>query len=98
MGDPLAVLAGATVPQAGEHEVPFWVRVQVTPPLLGSLATVAVNCCVALSATLAVVGATDTEIGGRVTVTVAEADLVLSATEVAVTVTVAGEGTVAGAV
>jgi len=35
---------------------------------------------------------------GTVTVIVAEADLVGSATEVAVTVTVAGVGTVAGAV
>ena len=97
MGDPLAVLAGATVPQAGEHVVPFWVSVQVMPALLGSLATVAVNCCVVLSARLAEVGATDTEIGA-VRVTVAEADLVVSVTEVAVTVTVAGEGRLAGAV
>jgi len=87
VGDPLAVLAGATVPQAGEHEVPFWVSFQVTPPLLGSLATVAVNCCVVLSATLAEAGATDTEIGA-VTVTVADIDFVGSDTEVAVTVTV----------
>ena len=85
MGDPLAVLAGATVPQVGEHEVPFWVSVQVTPALLGSLATVAVNCCVALSATLAVVGETEAEVAE--TVTVADIDFVGSVTDVAVTVT-----------
>ena len=86
MGDPLAVLAGATVPQVGEHAVPFWVSVQVTPPLPGSLATVAVNCCVALFATLAEVGVTDTEMAE--TVTVADIDFVASDTDVAVTVTV----------
>ena len=28
---PLAVLEGLTVPQAGEHTVPFWVTVQSNP-------------------------------------------------------------------
>ncbi len=99
VGVPLAVLVGATVPQLGEHAVPPCVRVQVTPALAGSFVTVAVNCCVVFTVTLAVVGATETEIGGGgVTVTVAEANLVGSATEVAVTVTMAGVGTVVGAV
>jgi hypothetical protein len=39
----------------------------------------------------------DTEMGGAFTVIVAEADFVLSAREVAVSVTVAGLGTLAGA-
>jgi len=57
--------------------------------------TVAVNCCVAPVATEALVGLTLTATGGM-TVTDAEADLVGSATLVAVTV--AGEGTPDGAV
>jgi hypothetical protein len=61
---------------------------------------VAVKVCVLPVGTLAVVGVTPTEITtcGTVTVTVAEADFVPSATEVAVTVTVAGAGTIVGAV
>jgi hypothetical protein len=61
--------------------------------------TVAVNCCVAPTATLGAAGATVTPIaGGAATVTVAVPDFVLSACETAVTVTVAGAGTDAGAV
>ena len=60
-------------------------------------ATVAVNCCWPPMSTCAVTGETLTEIGGSI-VTVAEADLVGSATEVAVTVTSAGLGTAEGAV
>ena len=93
---PLAVLAGATVPHVGEHATPPWVKVQVTPLLVTSFATVAINCCVALTATLAVAGETETVI--PTTVAVAVADLDVSDTEVAVRVTVAGLGTVAGAV
>jgi hypothetical protein len=59
--------------------------------------TVAVNCCVLLATTSANVGEIVTATGGS-TVTVADADLVLSATEVATTVTCAGLGTAAGAV
>ena len=48
---------------------------------------------------VAVVGETVTEMaGGGMTVAVADADLFVSVTEVAVTVTVAGEGRLAGAV
>jgi hypothetical protein len=59
--------------------------------------TVAVNACVWLKPTVAVAGNTDT-LTFCVIVTVAEADLVVSATEVAVTVTVGLAGSVAGAV
>jgi hypothetical protein len=59
--------------------------------------TVAVNCRDCPVATCAVVGETVTTIAG-VTVTVAEPDLVLSATKVAVTVTCGGFGTAGGAV
>jgi hypothetical protein len=94
---PLAVLAGLIMPQPGEQEAPFCVSDQETPPLLASLVTVAVNCCVALTRTLGAAGATETATGG-VTVTVAVADFVASATEAAVTVTNAGDGTAGGAV
>ena len=43
-------------------------------------------------------GPTDTEMGGKTTVTVADADFVTSVTEVAVSVIAAFAGTVAGAV
>jgi hypothetical protein len=65
---------------------------QVTAVLLLPV-TVAVNCCVAPVMSAAVVGAMETET--TVTVTVAAADLVVSATLVAVTVKVPA---VAGAV
>jgi hypothetical protein len=68
---------------------------QVTLVLL-VLLTVAVNCCVPLVATEAVAGETATETG--LIVTVAEADLVESATDVAFTVTVVVFATVVGAV
>jgi hypothetical protein len=58
--------------------------VQVTPALVESLVTVAVKVCVALAASVAVVGLTVTEIG--VSVMVAVADLVVSVLLVAVTV------------
>ena len=70
----------------GEQFDPFCIRDQETPLLLASLETVAVNCCVVPSKTFAVVGDTETEMGG-VTVTVAAADFVESATDVAVSVT-----------
>ncbi len=57
----------------------------------------AVNCCVVVAGTVAVVGEMEMATGGA-TVTVAEADLLASACETAVIVTVAGLGMFAGAV
>jgi hypothetical protein len=64
-----------------------------------SLPTVAVKACVPFTVTLAVVSDKVTEIGAAaaVTVIVADADFVVSATDVAFSVTVAGLGTAAGA-
>jgi hypothetical protein len=68
-------------------------------PELSLLATLAVNFCVPPSPTVAVFGETVTATaGGAVIVTVALAVLVESAWDVAVIVTVAGLGTVPGAV
>jgi hypothetical protein len=79
---PLAVEVGETLPQGdGEHET-----VHVTPLLLGSLPTVAVNCCVVPASTVALWGSMPTVIAN--TVTIAEAIAKGLATEVAVTVTV----------
>ena len=75
----------------------FAITCQLTPPLLGSLMTVAINCCVPPEGAVAEGGDTDTAIRG-VTVMVDEPALVMSAAEVAVRVTIAGLGTVAGAV
>jgi hypothetical protein len=61
------------------------------------LVTVAVNSCVFPATTFAVVGEMLTITGRRI-VTVADADLVLSAMEVATMVTCAGLGTAPGAV
>lgn len=83
------------VPQA-LPEQPLPLRVQVTLMLEVPL-TVAVNCCVIPVTTCAVPGETLTTIACRM-VTTALADLVGSATEVAVTLTCAGLGTIAGAV
>ena len=52
MAAPLAVLVGEMLPHAGEHEVPFCRRDQVTPLLLVSFETVAVNCWVVPGAML----------------------------------------------
>jgi len=71
-------------------------RLQVTAVLVVPV-TVAVNCCCAPVTTLAAVGETETATGAAI-VTVAEAALVGSAWEVAVTLTVEGLGTDAGAV
>src|SRR4029077_18021137 len=71
---------------------------QVTA-VLGAPFTNAVNCCVPKFATVAALGTTLTEVDiPDVTITVAGEDFVESACEVAVTVTCAGFGTVAGAV
>ena len=74
---------------------------QLTPLFCVSFCSVAEKFCVPMPAcTLAEVGPTVTVMGaaGAVIVIVAGADLVLSATEVAVSVIVAGEGKLAGAV
>src|SRR5260370_27442977 len=65
--------------------------------VLGAPFTDAVNCCVPKFATLAALGETLTELGVAVaTVTVADADFVESACEVAVTVACGGVGPGAG--
>jgi hypothetical protein len=77
-------------------EQPAPLRLHVTAVFV-VLITVAMNCCVFPATTCAVVGEMLTATGGRM-VTVADADFVLSAIEVAVTITRAGLGTVRGAV
>lgn len=69
----------------------------VTPLFVGSLATVAVKFCVPPAVTFAAAGDSPTAIAPTI-VTIAEDDFEPSATAVAVTVTVAGEGTEGGAV
>lgn len=79
--------AGEIAPEDADHVTDL----SVTVPC-----TLAVNCCVAKVRMLTVDGETEIEVTvGALTVTVAEADFVLSATLVAVTVTLAA---VAGAV
>ena len=70
---------------------------QVTPRFCASFCTVAVNCCVAEMFKETDAGETDTLMGAAVTVIVADAVLDASAAEVAVSVMVAGLGTLAGA-
>lgn len=82
MTAPSAVLAGATVPQPGEHALPFCANVHVTLPLLASLLTVALSCSVVPACTSADVGDNETEIAGTVIAIVI--DFVGSATAVAV--------------
>jgi hypothetical protein len=84
-----------TVPQAAPTQ-PAPVTVQVTL-VLAEPVTVAVNCCVPLVSTFAVVGLIATAMTATI-VTVAEADFVGSAALVAVTLTVFGAGATAGAV
>jgi hypothetical protein len=74
-----AMLVSVPAPVAEE-------MVHVTPPPLGSLLTVAAIGCAPPARTVAVVGPIETAIAG--TVMVEEADLVASATEVAVMVVV----------
>jgi hypothetical protein len=78
---PLAEDAGETPPQGGIPQD----TVQLTPLLLESPATVAVNCVVPVPGTVADVGDTINPTEG--TVMLALADLVLSVAEVAVSVT-----------
>ena len=90
-------VAFVSVPQV-LPEQPLPVSVHVTPLLAESLLTVAVKFCVEPVVTFAVEGDTATLIATPATVIVAEDDFVLSVTEVAVRVTVAGDGTELGAV
>jgi hypothetical protein len=84
-------------PQAGEHAVPSCVRVQATPWFFGSYPTVAVNGNEIPTGSSALVGASATVIAE--TVTVAELEAALSATEVAMMLTLQLlDGGVAGAV
>jgi hypothetical protein len=99
IGVPEALVAEDKAPHvAPVHPEPE--SVQVTPLFAESPVTVAVKVVVALTAIVAVVCDKATEIpaGVALIVIVAEADFVPSVTEVAVTVTVAGLGAVAGAV
>ena len=89
-------VAFVSVPQA-VPEQPLPDSVHMTPLFAVSFFTVAVKFCVEPVETLAVEGDTATLIAAPATVIVAEDDFVLSATEVAVSVTVEGEGAVAGA-
>jgi hypothetical protein len=95
---PEALDALESVPQvAPEHPAP--VSVHVTPLFNGSFCTVALRLCVWLVCTDTAVGFTPIPTGGGgTTVIVATALLLPSATDSAVAVTVAGEGTPAGAV
>jgi hypothetical protein len=92
------VVAADSVPQAAPlHPVPE--IDQLTPLFCGSFVTVAVKFCVPIPAsTLGFAGAITTPITGTaVTVITAVPVLLPSAIEVAVRVTVAGDGTTAGA-
>src|ERR1700752_2220536 len=62
MATPLAVKTGETEP----HGVPEHDTVQATPLLAPSLVTVAGNCAVEPACTVAVLGVTDTVMGGGV--------------------------------
>ena len=92
------VVTFVSVPQlAPEQPVPE--SAHVTPLFCESFCTVAVKPAVVKTCTDVDVGFTETEIGGgaAVTVMVADADFVESATEVAFSKTVAGVGTAGGA-
>ena len=94
------VVTAVSVPQEAPEQ-PAPASDQLTPFPCVSFCRVAVKGAVVETCREAEPGLTVTEMGGgggaSVTVMVAEADLVLSATEVALRVTVAGEGAVAGA-
>lgn len=94
---PLAVPVGKRFPHVAPEQ-PAPERLQVTPLFCASFCTVAVNCDVVLTSSVAEVAESCTLIAGDVIVIVAEAVLVGSATEEAVSVTLAGLGTLAGAV
>jgi hypothetical protein len=90
-----ALDAGETVPQAAPLQ-PVPESDQLTPLFCVSFVTVAVKVFGWLTGMLAVSGATNTETGA-VTVMVETEVFVPSAMEVALSVTVAGAGTLAGA-
>ena len=90
-------VAFVSVPQV-LPEQPEPVSVHVTPLLAVSFFTVAVKFCVEPVVTFAVEGDTATPIAAPAMVIVAEDDFVVSETDVAISVTVAGEGAMAGAV
>lgn len=97
----LGTLAGAAYKPLVEI-VPCAASPPVTPltchvtAVFVAFETVAVNCCALPAITFAVVGVTETETAA-VMVSVADADLAVSAWETALTVMLAGFGTLAGA-
>lgn len=99
MAAPEALLAAERAPHVAPLQ-PAPDRVQVTPLFALSFATVAVNGCVNPTCTLGEVGErlTATATGADVTVIAAEAVLVGSVTDVAVSEIAGGVGTAAGAV
>ena len=91
MGTPEALNVAESVPQPGEQFAPDCVSVQLAPLLWESFWTVAVKSCIALNCMLIGVGDTLTTTLG-VTVIVATWLFVLSATEMAVSITSEGLG------
>jgi hypothetical protein len=91
MGAPEALEVAESVPQPGEQFPPDCVSVQVTPLFCESFCTMAVKSSIALNCTLIGVGDTLTATLG-VTVIAAGALFVVSATEMAVSVTFVGLG------
>jgi len=91
MGAPEALEVAESVPQPGEQFPPDCVSVQLTPLFCESFCTMAVKSSIALNCTLIGVGDTLTATLG-VTVIVAAAFFVMSATEMAVNETFAGFG------
>jgi len=92
--------AGDTVPQVEPPHADPPSSVHVTPLFCESFCSVAIKFCVTPPVgTLTVIGEIDIIIAGvAVIVMPAVVDLVVSAREVAVRITIAGEGTVEGAV
>jgi hypothetical protein len=91
MGVPEALDVTESVPHTGEQFVPLCVSVHLTPLLCESFCTVAVKSSIALNCTLIGAGDTLTATLG-VTVIVAALLFVLSATEMAVSITSEGLG------
>ena len=92
VAEPLAVVAGLTMPHAAEHRAVPCVSVQVTPWLLESFVTVAVNgvafnAAVAFTGIMALLGEIETVIAKTVTVICVEPCCLASESEVAVMVT-----------
>ena len=98
MDEPDALVVTDSVPQAVPvHPAPD--SVHVTPLFCASFCTVALIACVAAVCTVAAVGLTLIDTAGTaITVMVAAAVLLVSVTDLAVRVTVAGVGIFAGAV